>query len=82
MSQEPVRSQREGDATSNMLGVLLGGVAIGFLLGALLGPAVMRTAGEYGARRQPSAATGPSPFSGPLGTEGGGFDGEPLYEPE
>lgn len=82
MSQEPAGPQRDGDAAPNMLGALLGGVAIGFLLGALVGPAALRTAEQYGTRRRVPNGSGASRFSGPIGAEGGGFDGEPLHEPE
>jgi hypothetical protein len=81
MSEEP-ELQRESRGEPNMLGVLFGGVAVGFLLGALAGSAVMRTAEQYGTRRAAPEAPGSTSFSGPLGAEGGGFDGEPLHGAE
>jgi hypothetical protein len=80
MSEEP--APQRGSPAPNMLGVLFGGVAVGFVLGALLGSAVMRTAEQQGTRRGASDASGSTSFSGPIGAEGGGFDGEPLYETE
>ncbi|MBV8726356.1 MAG: hypothetical protein JO233_01115 [Candidatus Eremiobacteraeota bacterium] len=61
-----------------MIGALFGGIAIGFLLGAIVGPAIKRAAEERLPRKSSTDAPGSTPFTGPIGAEGGGFDGEPL----
>ena len=57
---------------------LFGGIAIGFLLGALFGPRVTRAMRERKPHLEPSEASSSTGFTGPIGAEGGGFDGEPL----
>ena len=61
-----------------MIGALFGGIAIGFLLGGLIAPAIKRASEKRLPAAQPSEKPGSTIFSGPLGEEGGGFDGEPL----
>jgi len=58
------------------LGTLFFGAAIGFVLGALAGPAIMKKSSEWTA--SPPERPGSTPFSGPIVAEGGGYDGEPV----
>ncbi|MBV9403111.1 MAG: hypothetical protein JO018_05200 [Candidatus Eremiobacteraeota bacterium] len=56
---------------------LVGGIAIGLVLGTLFGPRITRMMQE---RTQPQRAETQesTSFTGPMGAEGGGYDGEPL----
>lgn len=58
------------------LGMLLCGAAIGFVLGALAGPVLMKSNAEWST--SPPQRPGTTPFSGPTVAEGGGYDGEPV----
>ncbi len=57
---------------------LIGGIAIGFLLGALIAPKMTRGFEERMSPSRPQKTAGSTSFTGPMGAEGGGFDGEPL----
>ncbi|MBV8689874.1 MAG: hypothetical protein JOZ59_07205 [Candidatus Eremiobacteraeota bacterium] len=57
---------------------LLGGIAIGFVLGAFIAPRIRRSIDERLGVSGTYEAPGSTSFTGPIGAEGGGYDGEPL----
>ncbi|MBV9149572.1 MAG: hypothetical protein JO024_06890 [Candidatus Eremiobacteraeota bacterium] len=57
-------------------GMLFCGAAIGFVLGALAGPAIKKSTAQWST--SPPQRPGSTPFSGPTVAEGGGYDGEPV----
>jgi len=75
MSEEPVRPSGQRAPRASI--ALFAGIAIGFVLGAFVGPTLLRSTDDN-ARSAPQQSPGATPFSGPIGAEGGGFDGEPV----